>query len=82
MHNMSNSNMPDKANEKGDVMSPCSYNGARRNAGEMLELQITKKRPEDRRGLRPGSRVSALNVELFRRFAATLAQTTKFQRKG
>lgn len=48
--------------------------------GEMPDL-ITKKRPEDRQGLRPGSPISRLNVGLFRRFAAQWRKLPNFRGK-
>jgi FkbM family methyltransferase len=42
---------------------------------------ITKKRPEDRQGLRPGSPMSKLNVGLFRRFAGQWRKLPNFRGK-
>ena len=47
----------------------------------MPDLQITKKRPEDRQGLRPGSPISKLNVGLFRRFAGQWRKLPNFRGK-
>jgi FkbM family methyltransferase len=47
----------------------------------MSELQINTSRPEDRRGLRPGSPLSALNVGLFRRFARQWRKLPPFKGK-
>ena len=47
----------------------------------MPGLQITKKRPEDRQGLRPGSLISELNVGLFRRLAGQWRKLPNFRGK-
>jgi FkbM family methyltransferase len=47
----------------------------------MPELQNKNKRPEDRKGLTPGSRLSRFNVQLFRRFAAQWRKLPNFRGK-
>src|SRR5262245_56531276 len=45
----------------------------------MAKPQTTKRRPEDRRGLREGHAIAAFNATLFRAFAKRLRQLAPFK---